>query len=603
MRLIINMVLLLIFVVQLSGQREAQLAQHYYSIGEYEKAATMFKKLSDEAGYHEYYFNQYVESMLSAGDYDGVTKEIMSTLNKRPDLIQLYVSYGLILERQGKGEEAQDQFRKAIQQTGSDLGRINALGNSFTNMTKYDLAEEVLLKGEKIVGNKTYFSHNLAEIYRRKNNVDKMVEYFLASPTATIERLNSVQNYFSRYLYDDGDYDILLRQALSLSNADPDNIFYAELIQWVYITQKKYDRALRQARALDRRLDEDGHRVYNIAQISQNDRDFTTAINAFEYIIEDKGQRSRYYIDAKKEVLKTRRRLISSSNDDSSYDKYKEIRKEYIAFLDELGRGRETALMILELAELEALHLNDLQAAITTLHSLLQLPGVNNYIRANAKLDMGDYYLMSGEIWDATLLYSQVDKDFKEDFLGERARFKNAMLSYYNGDFDWAQEQLDILKTATSRLISNDAIDKSVFIMDHANLDTSYEALGMFAKAELLLYQNRDEEAYAILRKLMKTFPGHSLESEVLFLKAERAFKARKFPESINLYEQIISDYADGIRADNSLYALAQIYDLHLDEEQKAMEFYERIFIDYSDSTFSVDARKRYRQLRGDNIQ
>ncbi len=586
----------------LVGQKEAQLAQHYYSVGEYEKAAVLFKKLSDNVGFNEYYFNQFIESLLADENFDTATAEIKVALKKYPDLLQLYVTYGTLLERQGQSEEAEKQFRKAIHQIGNDHGRISSLGNSFTNMNKYELAEEVFLKGEKALGDKSIFAYNLAEIYRRQNDVPKMIEYFLISPAASIERIHSVQNYFARFLYEEEDYDILQQQLVARAQEEPDNLLFAELIQWVYITQKQYDRALRQARSLDRRLEEDGNRVYALAQIALNDQEYNTAINAFEYIIQEKGETCRYFIEAKKDLLKTKRKQIIQL-DQNDQQKLIDLKKEYLSFLESQGKSRETALMILELAELEAIYLNDLSAATTTLHSLIQLPGMNNYVRANAKLDLGDYYLMDGEIWEATLLYSQVDKEFKEDFLGEKARFKNAMLSYFNGDFEWAQEQFDILKSATSKLISNDAIDRSVFIMDNANLDTSYAALARYAKAELLLFQNRRQESYALLEGLLRDFPSHSLEDDILFLKAEDLFIKKRYEEAEPLYLRILEQHADGIRADNALYALAKISDEVENDTKKAMAYYERLFLEYSDSTFSVDARKRYRQLRGDSIQ
>ena len=141
------------------------------------------------------------------------------------------------------------------------------------------------------------------------------------------------------------------------------------------------------------------------------------------------------------------------------------------------------------LAELEALYLNDLDKAIAVLNELIQIIGVNRYILNNAKLDLGDYYLMQGGIWESTLLYSQVDKDLKEAYLGELARFKNARLSYFNGDFEWAQAQFDILKASTSKLISNDAIDLSVFITDNLGLDSIALPMELYARAELLSFQ------------------------------------------------------------------------------------------------------------------
>ena len=455
------------------SQQDAKLANHYYQSGEYEKSAMLYKRLSEQNGFNDYYFSQYIESLMAIEAYGKAENEIKKILKARPKLIQLYVTYGNLLERLAKTEEAEKQYRRAIRELSNHRGTISSLGNSFMRLTKYDLALETFQKGEELSGNSGMYSYSISEIYRRKNNVERMIHYYLQSPMSVTNRLSSVQNHFSRYLTNAEDYEILRKKLYEYVQAQPENIFFPEMIQWVFIKNKDYKRALRQARALDRRLEENGSRTYSLAQIAADAGDFDTAIEGFAYIIENKDPSSSFYIDAKRELLDAKRRKLISTNRYSKEDLLS-LKEEYNIFLDETGRGSKTALIILELAELDALYLSNLEGAIVILNDLIKYPGVNKYVKANGKLDLGDYYLMNNEVWEATLLYSQVDKEFREDHLGEKARFKNAKLSYYIGDFEWAQEQFDILKSATSRLISNDAIDLSVFIMDNANLDTTY---------------------------------------------------------------------------------------------------------------------------------
>jgi tetratricopeptide (TPR) repeat protein len=200
-------------------------------------------------------------------------------------------------------------------------------------------------------------------------------------------------------------------------------------------------------------------------------------------------------------------------------------------------------------------------------------------------------------------MYSQVDKDFREDFLGEKARFKNALLSYYNGDFEWSQAQFDILKASTSKLISNDAIDRSIFILDNMGTDSIVVPLQMYAETELLIFQNKYDEALAKLAEIKNTYVVHPLRDDILYLEAN-IFKNRKDLDSaIKAYNEVITLHPDEIRCDNAIFELAELYDIYLKDTTKAMELYEKLFIDYSNSTFAVEARKRFRKLRGDEIQ
>ncbi len=273
---------------------------------------------------------------------------------------------------------------------------------------------------------------------------------------------------------------------------------------------------------------------------------------------------------------------------------------EYRSFLDEFGRNRNTAAIIMDLASLHAFHLNNLDEAISQLDDLVKMQGVNQYVRAQAKLQLGDYYLMQGEQWEATLLYSQVDKDFKDDLLGQYARFRNARLSYYVGDFQWAQTQFDVLKASTSKLIANDALDLSVFIMDNLGLDTTSRPLELYAQSELLVFQNRFQEAEEIWARIVKEFPGHSLADDILYLRAQMYIRQKRYDEAASMYEEILDKHRDEIRADNALFALARLYETNLNDVAKAMYLYEMLFMEFSNSTLAVEGRKRFRILRGD---
>jgi tetratricopeptide (TPR) repeat protein len=236
------------------------------------------------------------------------------------------------------------------------------------------------------------------------------------------------------------------------------------------------------------------------------------------------------------------------------------------------------------------------------MEELIAIPMLDRNVLADAKIKLGDFYLMSGEIWEASLLYSQVDKDMKDAPLGEMARYKNAKLSYYKGDFEWAQDQLDVLKGSTSELISNDAIDVSVFIMEHLNLDTGTTSMRYYAEADLLLFQNRFDEAFEKMDSLLVKFPTHGLGDDVYMAKAKIFIKKRQFDKALELLVKITSEYKDGILTDNALFKMAEIHEIELKDKTKAMELYEKILMDFSGSTFTVEARKRFRKLRGDGV-
>lgn len=582
-----------------AGQQKYRLAVEYYNSGEYEKAAQIYESLYKEIPNNKSYFNWYIQCLIDLKDYENAGRITQAELKKNPNDVSLYVTYGNLLERQGFNDKANAEYRKAINNLNPDPTNITNLANNFTNLAKYDLAIETYLKGEKLSNVENLYVYNLADLYRRQGDVKNMIKYYLITVEKEPSSAN-IQTSLQRFLSED-DYPELQKQLYQKIQEKTDIPHYGELLQWTFTQKKEYDKALRQAKALDRQFEENGNRVFNLADVAFKDKDYNTAIDAYQYIVNNHGRNTSFYLDSKRGLLNSKKAKVTENFNYSKEDLLV-LKMEYVSFLNELGKNTQTAPLMQEFADFEALYVNELDTAIMILEELRNFGGLPPDAIAKAKLALGDYYLMNGDRWEASLLFSQVDKDFKEGQIGEYARERNARLSYYAGDFEWSQEQFKILKGATSKLISNDAIDMSVFILDNLGMDTTEVTLQMFAQAELLTFQNKYTEAIQKLDSIKILFPEHSLDDDVLYTKAQIYRKQRKTAEMIEMYQKIIEKYPEEIRADNAIFELAELYETKLNEPEKAKVLYEKLFVDYSSSTFAVEARKRFRKLRGDEL-
>lgn len=599
-----SLAILLVFTLfggVLSAQTaDPNLANQYFSDGEFEKAAALYAQLVEKERRSDYYFTRYIECLTKLEKWDEAEKAVKKQIKDQPENNVLFVVYGQIFEEQGKNAEAETQYQKAIDKMASDYAAVIRLANMFQNESKYDYAVKTYERGAQLTKDPHRFAYNLGDLYRRKGEPVKMTEQYLNALESDPGKLPSLQTIFARTL---GPEDLQELQtqlyARIQQNENPD---YIELLAWSFVQRKDFKSALRQYKALDKRLGESGQRVMRLADDAAEARDYETAIAAYEYVMAEKGQTSPFFYDAKREAMQCRRRKITEGFQYTQQD-LNLLEAEYEQFLSQYGKTKLSAGIIMQLAELEAIYMRNLPKAIQLLEDLKQTPGLPPDMVAKLKINLGDYYLMDGDIWESTLLYSQVDKAFKEDTIGQEARFKNARLSYFNGDFQWAQAQFDVLKASTSKMIANDALDLSVFIMDNLNLDTTSDAISLYASAEMLVLQNRFDEAFLKLDTLARDFPEHSLQDDILYLKARIWEKQRDYQKAIPLYEEVAEKYKDDIRADNSLFALAQIYEFRLNDPEKAKGIYEKIFLDYSGSVFAVDARKRFRILRGDKVQ
>src|SRR5690606_9078151 len=368
---------------------------------------------------------------------------------------------------------------------------------------------------------------------------------------------------------------------------------------WAYIQSDNYAMAYRQLRSIDKRKQQNGYRLFRLGQDAIQADEFADAIRIFRDIIVEKGRHAPYYSTSHEAILQARNALMNQLPEAEKQSGIRELTDTYLQLVDSLGYNRLTAPLIKNIAEIQAFELHEYDAAITTLEKLIQITGINKNLLSSSKILLADIYLSTGDRWEATLLYSQVDKEHKEDEIGQLARFKNAKLSYYMGDFEWAQSQFDILRAATSRLIANDAIDMNIFIIDNLGLDTTAQNLQAYATADFHHFKNEDNQALSILDSLGKALPAeHNLRDDIVYLEARILEDNQKYEEAMIKYEQVVTEFPSGICAYNSLYATGHLYLDKLDEPEKALATFEKIFMNLDNSTFAVDARKKYRDLK-----
>lgn len=607
MKNIIVLFFLSINALLLTAQPEANLAQQYLNNGEYEKAAAVFEQLTTKYPENDYFFGQLVKSLSESGNFEKATEVLKAKLKKNAKNASLQQEYGFLLEKQDKPEEAKDRFEKTLEYLPAEQGRIFQIAQAFQNGAKLKWAAQTYEKGAKLLGKDTYtFSYELAGIYQQMGDSPKMIEYYLNSIEENPTRMPNVQSMFQR-AFGSEEMTEVQTQLFDRSQKQPDNLSWPEMLSWIFVQRKDYKNAFRQIIAIDKRFQENGTRVYKLAQMARNEKLWDAAADGFRYIVDQKGKTCPFYLNARQALLATQREKLTEGYQFDN-PQLLQLAKDYETFFEEFGKTKATHSIMSEYAKLQALYLKDLPKAIAMMNEVIALPFSDRNMtelesKCLAKIELGDYYLMSGDEWEASLLYSQVDKQLKDSPTGEIARFKNAKLSYYQGDFEWAQGQLDALKASTSELISNDAIDLSVFIMEHYGLDTIARPMEMFARAEMLNFQNRFEESFVQMDSIDTLYPKHPLGDDIMYVKADICTKKTEYAKAIELYEKIVKDYADGILVDNAIFKMAQLYEGPLNDKEKAKTLYEKIIQDYASSIYVIEARKRFRFLRGDVLE
>lgn len=580
-------------------QNNAELAMQYASTGEYDKAVVYFEKWYNSDPVTS--FTPYLNCLVSLKDYEKAEKLVKKQIKKQPVNAGLYVDLGNLYEVQKNDNDANEQYKKAIKSLFPDVQQIINLGNKFIEARKLDYAEQTFLHGRTLV-NSYPFSFELADVYAQKQQPQKMVEEYLGILEINESYLPNIQAILQNKITFDlegGLADIIRTSLLRKVQKSNSTSIYNELLYWLLLQEKDFTSALIQAKALDKRNDENGSRLMALGNLCASNQEYKTAEECYRHIT-DKGKQNPNYISARMELIKVRDQALTGSGSASEAE-LKSLETEYETTINELGKNQITAPLISSFAHLKAFQLNKIDDAITLLEETIELPRISPQFAAECKLELGDILILKNQMWDASLYYSQVDKDFKNDAIGREAKYRNARLSFYMGEFEWAAAQLNVLKAATSQLISNDAMSLGLFIMDNLGLDSLTAPLMMYARADLYEFCNKYDASLSTMDSVLVEFPAHALTDEIWFKQAGIFFKKGNYEKAAKLYMSVVETYPEDILADDALYRLASLTETKLNDKVKAKELYEMLITKYPGSLYAVDARKKFRMLRGDS--
>ena len=596
---LIPLFLLTIIVSSTAQNNSVQLANEYYRMGEIDKAKEIYESLAKSNRNIPQIHQNYLNVLLELNDIKEAHKYISKVIKWYPQNTNYKIDKGLIILSEGKEDVTNQYFYALIEHISVDQYQARRAVQYMLRKQLTDYAILTLQATRSKAKDPLMFSIDLANIYRLQNNKQKMVEEYLNFAIQNPRNLQYVKNTFQALLTEPEDLESLELMLYSMVQSNPDNDVYGEMLIWVSLQQKNFYGAFIQARAIDKRLQMGGSKVLHVGIIALNNKDYENAITVFDYVAENYPE-SNTSIQAQLYRINARERLVKTTYP-VNLSEVRTLVNEYNQFIKSFANNYSANQAKLNKARLYAYYLNSNDSAISIIQELVNSPRVNQNLLAQAKLDLADIYLLDGQPWESALLYSQVDKTMKETTLGYEAKLRNAKLAYFRGDFQLAQEYLDILKLATSREIANDALDLSIFIQSNTALDTSTLALKSFADIELMLYQHKTDAASAAIDSLLLEMEGHDLIDDLLYLKAAILKEAGNFMEAAVLLDIVVLEHGDGLLGAKSYYELGLLYQDHIKDEEKALEIYNNFLKKYPGSIYTTDARKRLRILRGDS--
>lgn len=588
-----RLILLIVLLLSLfSFSQSEEIADDYFKRGEFEKALITYQRLHESTNNLNIFY-KIIGTLQQLERYDEAQNLIVDFMAKYK-LPILLVEMGYNYQLRDSLELANQYYKKAVSIIDEKPIYTTSIAQQFENHSLLDEAIMVYKKGMELLPDSN-FNIQLARIYGEQGNVELMfsnyIDYVEAKPTF----LNNAKRAFSEFISEnkDNENNIILRKLLLKKLQLQPDIYWYELLSWLYVQEKDYDKSFTQEKALYKRNPESLDRIIELAVTAVNAKEYDTTINIFNFILENSQD-----IDT---ILLAHQYLLDIETTRADEKKLLEIDKKYLNLFNQFGTFEQTLGLQIAYGNFLAFHFQKPNDAIDFLKQSLKL-NLSPFQEATVKLKLGDILVLQEKFNEALIYYTQIQANLKNSTISQDARFKVAKTSYYKGDFDWAESQLKILKSSTSQLIANDALDLKLLISDNKYEDSLHVALKMYAKADLFSFQNKIDEAISLLDKILVEHISESIIPQALFKQAQLFEQKKQYHKAEANYQSIIANYRDGILADDAYYFLAELYNNQLAEPEKAKALYEKIIFDHQDSIYFVEARKKFRMLRGDSI-
>lgn len=579
---------------------DIQLANEYFINGDLQKAQDLYASLANNPKNISIIHNNYLKLLFDLEEYKTAEKYLKRISKIFPKNVYYQIDQGFLLRQIGKEEESNKLFNTVIARNKSNQYLIRQVSQYFINKRFYEFSLKALKASRESSKTKNQHALELANVYRFLGRTNEMIEEYLLFARQRPNNLRYIKNIFQSLLKEEKDITNLQTLLIEKIQKEPNEIMFSELLIWVNLQQKNFYGAFVQARSIDKRFNQDGKRVIEIGKIALENRSYDNAIKMYQYVI-DNSKNKNYYHLARRQIIYAREQKIKNSFplDQAAL---KQLTFNYQLLVDELGYNENTLKALRNKALLHAFYLDEKDTAVSILDKIIITPRLSNNLRSQCKLDLGDIYLLTGEGWEATLLYSQVEKANKDSKLGYSAKLKNARLNYFKGEFELAKSHLDILKLATTREIANDALSLSILIQNNTVFDTSDFVMKEYASIELLLFQNKNKEALIHFSEMLSSYPNHTLTDEVYWKMANINLQQGNFEEALAHLGEITKKHPTDILGDDAMFLTAKILQENMKDVNSAQELYNQFLLKYPGSVFTAEARKRFRKLRGDQV-
>ena len=607
----IALLLLPVMVLSQTQDSKFRLAQTFEQAGDYERAAALYRELLQKDPTNLLFADGLQRALVQLKRYDEAVQLLQQRIAVAPGDVSLRATLAGVYQRSGREQEARAEWERIIAGGPANPTLYRVVASSMIEHRLLEQASEIYRHGRAACNDPSLFTLELAQLriammdYQGASH--ELVGWLLLNPA----QLSFVQGRMAGFVAKPEGRSAavgVVEEALA-SHRD---VHLYELLSWLSLEGKEFERALELTRIIDNLTRAQGVAILRFADRVYKEGAFTLAARAYQEALAvplppRQVPAARYgYATALLETALRGDSLhepVGSARLRTSHSaaRIQEALNAYQAVIREHPRTEYSAKAYYQIGVVQFTRLFDCDGALESFGHVEEEAGAVRVIRSDVALKRGQVYLAKGDTARAAREFTSVARTpgFTPDQQDE-AEFRLAELAFFGGRADEAIARLDSITMNLRADYANDALQLQSFLLENSPVA---DGLALFGQAELLARQRKNSEAIVMLKRVVEQYPTSPLVDDALLRTGELQAEAGFTADALATYERLLTQFRESsIALDRAQFNIAETYQFDLRDPERAIAGYEELLAEFPQSVFSGLARKRIRVLRGDHL-
>ncbi|MFN3315946.1 MAG: tetratricopeptide repeat protein, partial [Raineya sp.] len=300
---ILYFIFLISFITLPTFAQDIQLAEEYFVQGKYDKAKDIYDKLARNSSNWRSIHQSYLLTLINLKDYKTAEEFLKKQIKQESENLPYRVDYGVILEMQGKMKEADAEFAEVVNLGKKNREKANTAYSGFEKYDKYEWAEKLYLEARKHDNSQDKYALQLSEIYVKLGKKNQAMQELVKLYNKDEDYGEYVKGTLQDEFRTDEELKTLEDYLLTITEQNPNHKAANELLLWLYMQQKNFNKAFLQAKAIDKRFKKQGNQLFEIGRIAFENKDYPATEKILGYFVEQYPNSEIYYIPARRYLI------------------------------------------------------------------------------------------------------------------------------------------------------------------------------------------------------------------------------------------------------------------------------------------------------------